>query len=129
MPEVLTRVDEGRIADRDAICGGCGYPYTFANAQTLNVKDWRRFCSRKCERNPDIEAEHERLRAAVVEAAKAEYLAGQDMSAAFDANNGERYNDAEHRRDISKTERIRAIKALLAFEAENKIGVDHETNT
>jgi hypothetical protein len=36
-------------SDRDARCGYCFCPYTFANAHVVQTQDWRRFCSPDCE--------------------------------------------------------------------------------
>src|SRR5687767_2999360 len=99
----LFRVTEANV------CGGCGTPYTFSNAQAVNTRDWMQFCSPTCERNPDIEREHARLKDAVVEVVKA--------CRAYD-----KAHIAPCGRVYSPSDLWSAVDALIAFEAEHKIG-------
>lgn len=54
----------------DGICAGCGTPFTYANANAVKTQNWQKFCSPKCQHNPDVDAECVRLESEVIEAAK-----------------------------------------------------------
>jgi hypothetical protein len=129
MPEVLTRVDEGeqiaRPKTESAACNCTCHSLLSSRLYCEHCEGDNEPCRRYREK---IKVEHERLRAAVVEAAKAYGLAARAVE-----DHMKKSNDADDDsaagwqllRDMESKQEdllLESVWPLIAFEAEHKIG-------